>query len=402
MKGAFYPVCMNKPLENHPERTARTSLLARTTLPHQTRRSKQIILASLVTIAANTLLSALKFAIGLASHSQAVLSDAANNLGDALGSFVTIIGTRLSQKAPDHRHPFGYGRIEYMTSAIVAALVLYVGIETFIDSIQALLHPQIVSFTDLSLWLLAGGLLVKFFLGLWMKARGRKLKATAIEASGVDSLSDSILSLATLISALLSRFAHIELGGWLGLVISFFIIKSAIELLLSPLNELVGLRTDTALGEQIKQSILDADPKVQGVYDLILNTYGDSLSIGSVHIQVSDRLNARQIQSLTRQITKMLYLKYHLIMTIGIYASNDSDPTSARIRKLVEQTLAEYPQIIQMHGFYVDLDLHTVAFDLIFDYEADGNVLRQRIRSRLQEKLPDYTFDIVIDGDYTE
>lgn len=280
--------------------------------------------------------------------------------------------------------------------------MLYVGIETLISSIQALIEPQPVSFTSLSLWLLAAGLVLKLSLGLWLKARGKKLKAVSIEASAADSLSDSILSLATLISALLSRFAHIQLGGWLGLVISFFIIKSAIELLISPLNELVGLRTDEVLGEEIKNSILSADPQVQGVYDLILNTYGDSLSIGSVHIQVSDTLNARQIQALTRRITKMLYKTYHLVMTIGIYASNDSDPQSARIRKLVEQTLQSYPQIVQMHGFYVDLNLDTVAFDLIFDYQSDGAALRKEIRDRLQKELPGYTIDIVVDGDYTE
>lgn len=280
--------------------------------------------------------------------------------------------------------------------------MLYVGIETLISSIQALIEPQPVSFTSLSLWLLAAGLVLKLSLGLWLKARGKKLKAVSIEASAADSLSDSILSLATLISALLSRFAHIQLGGWLGLVISFFIIKSAIELLISPLNELVGLRTDEVLGEEIKNSILSADPQVQGVYDLILNTYGDSLSIGSVHIQVSDTLNTRQIQALTRRITKMLYKTYHLVMTIGIYASNDSDPQSARIRKLVEQTLQSYPQIVQMHGFYVDLNLDTVAFDLIFDYQSDGAALRKEIRDRLQKELPGYTIDIVVDGDYTE
>lgn len=263
---SFYDVNMITPLQSNPKQSSHTLLKT------QARRSRQIVQASFVTIAANALLSGLKFAIGFASHSQAVLSDAANNLGDALSSFVTIIGTRLSQKKPDHRHPFGYGRIEYMTSVIVAALVLYVGIETLTSSIQTLLHPQEVGFTNLSLWLLAAGLVLKLALGVWLKGRGKKLKATAIEASAVDSLSDSILSLATLISALLSRFANIQLGGWLGLIISVFILKSAIELLMAPLNELIGLRTDTALGEEIKQSILDYD-EVQGVYDLILNTY---------------------------------------------------------------------------------------------------------------------------------
>lgn len=386
---------MITPLQSNPKQSGHTLLKT------QARRSRQIVQASFVTIAANALLSGLKFAIGFASHSQAVLSDAANNLGDALGSFVTIIGTRLSQKKPDHRHPFGYGRIEYMTSVIVAALVLYVGIETLTSSIQTLLHPQEVGFTNLSLWLLAAGLVLKLALGVWLKGRGKKLKATAIEASAVDSLSDSILSLATLISALLSRFANIQLGGWLGLIISVFILKSAIELLMAPLNELIGLRTDTALGEEIKQSILDYD-EVQGVYDLILNTYGNTLTIGSAHIQISDTLNARQIHSLIRRISTMLYKKYHLAMTIGIYASNDSDPESARIRKIVENTLTNYPQIVQMHGFYVDLELHVVTFDLIFDYAADGNALRKEIQDRLERRLPDYTTNIVVDGDYSE
>lgn len=364
-------------------------------------RQTQIIRTSAGSIVCNLALSGIKFSVGAASHSQAVMTDAANNLGDAMGSAVTIIGTRLSRKRPDRTHPFGYGRIEYLTSAIVSFIVVYVGIEAFTDSLSSLLHPGEVTFTDLSLWLLAISLAVKMLLGAWLRRRGKTLRSASLTATAADSISDSVLSLATLLSALLNRFTGVELGGWLGLVISLFIIKSGVDLILAPLNELVGERSDTALTDAVKETIAGFEG-VCGVYDLILNTYGDSACIGSVHIQVPDTMTAPEIQGLTRKISRQISRQYQIILTIGIYASNDTDPVSARILASVKQILADYPGLIQMHGFYVDLQAQVIAFDLIFDFTADAVKCRHEIRDRIRAEYPDYTVDIILDKDYSD
>lgn len=364
------------------------------------KRGHKIVVTSLVAVLTNLALATTKYFIGLAAHSPAITSDAANNFSDAMGGLITIIGTKLSQKPSDKTHPFGYGRIEYFTTAIVAFLVLYVGIDALRESLHSILHPVAPEFSSLSLWLVALALGVKLVLGLWLKKRGKAIPAPAITASGVDSLNDSILSLATLISALLAHFAHIDIGGWLGLIIAGFILKSGYDLIMEPLSMLLGERTDSALTDAVKQTIGEHKP-VEGVYDLIINSYGENFSVGSAHIQIPDIMSARQIDELTRRITQSVWKKYRIVLTLGIYASNISDPVSKEIRQIVVLILKDYPDLIQMHGFYVDLRLHIVAFDLIFPFEAPSHQYRHEIKEKLQEKLPGYTFNITLDRDFS-
>lgn len=364
-------------------------------------REKQIIHTSLAVIVANAGLSAVKFLIGTASHSPAVTSDAANNLGDALGSIVTVIGTWLSQRKADRKHPFGFGRVEYITSAVVAVMVIFVGVQSLIDSFRSILHPVLPSFSNAALWVLFLGLAVKFVLGLWLKRRGKKLHSSAILASGTDSMSDCILSAAALVSALLEKFCSIFIGNWLGLLISLLIIRSGFQVLMKPLDQLVGERTSTELTDEMKKTI-ESFPEVEGAYDLILNHYGEDSCIGSVHIQIPETMTAREIQGLSRKITHTVWKKYHVILTVGIYASNECDPVSVQIQKIVEETLQDFPEVHQMHGFYVDPEEKSVAFDLVFKFGTDGFAERKKIRKELQKKLPDHSIEIAVDGDYSD
>lgn len=364
-------------------------------------RNQKITQISIVAILSNLALSAVKFFVGFVSGSQAVLSDAANSLGDAFSSLLTIIGTKLAAKAPDKKHPFGYGRIEYLTDAVVAFIVLYVGVEAVFDSISAIRSGEVTTFTPMSLGLVALGVIVKLVLGLWMKKQGKAIHSDAVEASGADAISDTALSLATLVSALLSYFFHIEISGWLGLLISLFILKTGIELLRSPLDQLVGLRADETLTRDVRSTI-ESFEGVEGAYDLILNSYGETLWIGSAHIQVPDTMTAREIQKLTREISQEIYRRYHIIMTVGVYASNTSDPVSRTIRQSVEEIVKDDPQIVQMHGFYVEPQARLIAFDLVLGFGAKGSEIRKEILDRLETKFPGYRFDIVLDGDFSD
>lgn len=288
-----------------------------------------------------------------------------------------------------------------MTSAIVAFIVLYVGVESLLDSISAIRNGDVSTFTPVSLALVTLGIVVKLVLGLWMKKQGKAIHSDAIEASGADAMSDTALSLATLVSALLSYWFHIEISGWLGLVISFFILKTGIELLRSPLDELVGLRADETLSRTVREQV-ETFKGVEGAYDLILNSYGDGLCIGSIHIQVADTMTAREIQKLTRHISQKIYQEHRIILTVGIYASNVSDPLSRTIRHQIDEILKDRPQILQVHGFYVEPEAKLAAFDLVLSFGADGNAIRQEIQKQLQKEFPGYSFDIVLDGDFSD
>ena len=191
-------------------------------------REKTIVRTSIVGILTNVLLVAFKAAVGLASHSIAVILDAVNNLSDALSSVVTIIGAKLGAKLPDKKHPLGYGRIEYLSSMIVAALVLYAGITSLVESVKKIIHPEAADYSTVSLIIIAVAILVKLGLGLYVKKQGKKVHSGALEASGSDALFDAILSASVLASALIFFWSGVSLEAYVGVLISIFILKSGI------------------------------------------------------------------------------------------------------------------------------------------------------------------------------
>ena len=306
-------------------------------------RSKIIVRTSIVGIVVNLILVAFKATVGLLTNSIAVILDAVNNLSDAMSSIITIVGTKLSGRRPDKEHPYGYGRIEYLTSVIIAAAVV-----------------------------------AKFFTGRYVKKVGESIKSGSLIASGSDAFFDSILSFATLVAAAANMIWGWQLEGVLGVVISLIIIKAGVEMLMETLDGIIGLRADTELTHQIKE-IVNSFPGVRGVYDLTLHNYGPSEIIGSAHIEVSDSTTARELHYLTRCIAAKVYAELSIVLTIGIYAASDSSPILSTIKGTAEALAAETPEVLQMHGFYGDETEKLVMFDLIVDFSADAAAVRDAI-----------------------
>ena len=236
-------------------------------------RSQKIIRTSILGIVINLILVAFKGAVGLLSHSIAVLLDAVNNLSDALSSLITILGTKLANKAPDKKHPYGYGRIEYLTGMLIAVIVLFAGLSAAKESVEKILHPEAASYTWVSILIITVGIAAKFLTGRYVKGVGEALHSSALVASGSDAYFDSILSTGTLIGALLNLFLGLNLEGWIGAVISLIILKAGIEMLLETLGSITGERADSELTEEIKAAVT-ARPEVHGAYDLTLHNYG--------------------------------------------------------------------------------------------------------------------------------
>ena len=364
-------------------------------------RSKQIIRTSVLGIVVNVVLVLFKMLVGLATRSIAVILDAVNNLSDALSSVITIIGTRLSGKAPDKKHPYGYGRVEYLTSVIIAALVLAAGISSLKESIEKILHPEAASYTVVSLVIIGVAVLAKFFMGRHVKKVGEKLNAQTLVASGSDAFFDAILSTATLIAALVSMLWGLSLEGWLGVVISVIIIKSGLEILLETLNSIIGERPESELTEALKETVCSF-PGVRGAYDLTLHNYGPTRIIGSVHIEVADDTTARELHKLCRSISAKVYEDYNIVLTVGIYGAGDSSELTAAMRKKLEELVAARPAILQMHGFFAEEETRCAMFDLIVDFQADAEALRKELLDELAAIYPDWRFDVVLDTDYSE
>ena len=190
------------------------------------KREKTIVKTSLVGILTNLLLVGFKAFVGLVSNSIAVILDAVNNLSDALSSVVTIIGAKLGAKQPDKKHPLGYGRIEYLSSMIVAALVLYAGITSLVESIKKIIHPEAADYSTVAIFIISVAIAVKLVLGMYVKRQGKKVNSGALSASGSDALFDAVLSASVLASAIIFLVSGVSLEAYVGVVIAGFIIKA--------------------------------------------------------------------------------------------------------------------------------------------------------------------------------
>ena len=372
---------------------------------NEIQREKEIIKTSFVGIAGNVVLVAFKAFIGFIAGSVAIIMDAVNNLTDALSSTITIVGTKLSNKKPNKKHPYGYGRIEYITSTLIAFLILFAGAMAIYESIKSIIdHFQngtMPEFEIYSIVIIAVAILIKVGIGLFFRYKSKKTDSDALDASGKDALFDSILSTSTLIGMIVAKFAGVYIEGYLGILIGLFILKSGIEVLKESLSSMIGDRFDKEIVSQIKNDINQIDG-VLGAYDLILNSYGHNKSIGSVHIGVKDDLNTLEIQKIERDITALMYTKYNTIMTVGVYAENLKDDTSKQIYSGILDIIKEYKSVLQIHGFYVDDNAKIINYDLVisFDDETPNETINQ-IKEKTQSNNPGYMVVINYDQDFT-
>ena len=361
-------------------------------------RQKTIIKTSIIGIIVNLILVVFKATIGILVNSIAITLDAVNNLTDALSSIITIIGTKLAGKAPDKNHPYGYGRIEYFSSVIIAAIVLWAGITALQESWPKIFTPDATSYTSVSLIIIAVAVVVKFILGRYVKGIGEKINSQALVASGSDAFFDGILSLSTLIAAVISIFYNIHLEGILGVIISVVIIKASIDMLRETLNSMIGTRVDSELSLKIKKSIEEVEG-VYGAYDLSLHNYGPEQMLGSVHIEVDDNLTASEIHTLTRKIATKIYQEYSIALTIGIYARNEKYDY---IRNDLEKIVSGYDEVLQVHGFYVYEEEKLVSFDIIVDFDANRDKIKEEILEKIKNRHPEFKYLIIDDYDVSD
>lgn len=364
-------------------------------------RNKEIVKVSVQGIIVNLILVAFKSVVGLIAGSIAIVLDAINNLSDALSSIITIIGTKLSNKRPNKKHPYGYGRIEYFSSVIIAVIVFVAGLTSFKESFSKILKPTNANYSYASLIIIIVAVFVKFFFGRYVKSKGEKLSSGSLIASGTDAISDSVLSLSTFVAAIVSMFFHISLEGYLGVIISIIILKSAFEILKDTINDMIGIRADEDLTRNLKKTIRNYD-EVIGVYDLSIHNYGPNKIIATAHIELDDNLTVKDVHRLTRRIEIDIYKKYGIILTIGIYASNDKGKYK-EIKSYLVKLLKKYKNIIQMHGFYVDEEFKLISFDLIFNFdEKEPLKVIEDIKSKLKEKYDEYIYQVILDTDISD
>ena len=366
-------------------------------------REKTIIRTSIIGIIANVFLAVFKAVIGLMTNSIAIVLDAVNNISDAGSSLITIVGTKLAGKEPDKKHPFGYGRIEYLSAMIISVIVLYAGITSFVESVKQIIHPETPDYNTVSLIIVAVAVVVKIVLGRYVKGVGIKVNSDSLINSGEDATLDSIISASTLVAAGIFMVFHVSLEAWLGAVISIVIIKSGMEMLRDTISQILGERNDVELGKKIRETVLSF-PDVQGAYDLVLNNYGPDTWNGSIHIEVPDTYTADQLDRLIRSIQMAVYEQHHVILTaIGVYSVNTKDEEIIHAKQMVQEIVFAHPHVKQMHGFYLTKEEKAMRFDIVVSFDAkDRRALYTEVVSDVQKAFPEYTLQVAMDTDFAE
>lgn len=351
-------------------------------------REQVIVRTSMIGILANIVLVIFKALVGFASGSIAIILDAVNNLTDVLSSVITIIGTKLANRAPDKGHPVGHGRMEYLTTMVVAVVILYAGITALMESAKKILHPEAASYNVVTLVVLVGAIVIKLTLGRYVRRKGKMVESGALEASGLDAMYDAVISLSVLVTALLYIGTGLSLEAWVGVVIALFIIKSGFEMIGEAVNSVMGARVSGNLSKAVKATVAE-EPGVMGAYDLFLNDYGPGNYYGSVHVEVPETMTADEIDHMSHHIQERVLKKHGIVITtVGVYAYNTTNAEAIDMRETVRKLVMAHKGVIQMHGFYANHAEKHIHFDVIISFNIhDRESLRQHIVEDVPETL---------------
>ena len=366
-------------------------------------RDKIIIRTSIIGIVANIFLAGFKAVIGLTANSIAIVMDAVNNISDAGSSVITIVGTFLAGKRPDKKHPFGYGRIEYLSAMLISMIVLYAGVTALVESVKKIINPDLPDYSTVSLIIVAVAVIVKIVLGTFVKRTGKKVNSDSLVNSGKDALMDSIISASTLAAAAVYLIFHISLEAWLGAIIALLIIKSGFEMLRETVSKILGERVDPQLARDIKNTI-KSFPEISGAYDLVLHNYGPDSHNGSVHIEIPDTLSADELDRLIRRVQMKVYQEHGVILTaVGLYSHNTKDTEAITAREKVSKLVNEDPYVLQMHGFNIDFEQKTMRFDIVVSFDAkDREKVYEAAVEKVQKEYPGYSIQVAMDLDLSE
>lgn len=365
-------------------------------------RERIIYKTGLIGIVTNILLAGFKAAVGIFSNSIAIVLDAVNNLSDVISSVVTILGVKIAKKSPDKKHPLGHGRIEYLSAMLVSAIVIYAGVAAFAEAVKKIIHPVMPKHTVISFILISVSIVVKLFLGFYVKKKGESVGSVALIASGKDALFDAAISVSVLISVIVLFATEKSIEAYVGLLISVFIVKSGMEMLLETLDDVLGKRAEASLTKKIKELLVE-EPKVRGAYDLIVYNYGHNKNYASVHLELPDYMTVEEVDVLTRHVQEKVLKETGVILIgVGVYSYNTRNDKAAELRNLALDTVLAFDWALQLHGFYVDTIKKDMRFDVVLSFDIEQEKGIDILTKVFKEKLPEYTVKISPDIDISD
>jgi cation diffusion facilitator family transporter len=353
-----------------------------------------------INILANAMFAIIKFGIGTLANSIAIMSDAMNNLSDAISSIITLVGLKLSQKLPDRKHPLGYGRIEYLSSLVIATIILFVGVEFLQSSWERIKSPEPVAVTIFQLFILGITLIGKLLLSRLNITVGKKVNSQALQGSGAEALTDVLASAAAVVNAILARFMGLDLDGYVGLILALFIFYVGIGQLRDTISDILGERAEKELVDAVRL-ILQKYHQILGSFDYVVHSYGPTLKVGSANLEFIDTLSVKEAYEVMHKAQKQILNEHQIYFTFGLYSVNTYDNEVSKMYQEIRELFAEIPYILNFHAFHVDKEQKVIRFDVVVDFSVKKfDQVRSTIQTLIREQYPDYRLDLTIDLDY--
>ena len=353
----------------------------------------------------NLLLSAGKMVAGVITGSIAITADAFNNLTDAGSSVVTLVGFRMAGKQADGDHPFGHGRIEYLSGLAVSVVILLVGLELAKSSVEKIIRPEPVEFSWLSAAILAAAICVKLWMSHFNRSLSRRIGSAAMAATAADSLSDAAATSAVLLSAVIGKFTGVNIDAWAGILVALFILRAGWGAAKDTLNPLLGQSPDPELVRGIEETVL-AHPQVVGIHDMIIHDYGPGRSMMSLHAEVPAGADIMEVHDEIDAIERELKDKYHIEASIHMDPIATGDETVNQTRRMVAELVREVDPAMTIHDFRMTNGPRhrNLIFDVVVPYSVgkSDEEVRREVERKVREKDPGYFAVIQIDRAYTQ
>ena len=362
-------------------------------------RSIKITKVSIIGIITNIILAIVKIVLGTMTGSVAIISDAINNITDSSSSIITIIGTKLSEKAPDKEHPFGHGRTEYLTSLVIGTIILITGFQMFISSVESLGKKSEYNYSLTVIIIMILSIVSKIFLGIYTENKGKKLGSEALVGSGKDAKNDAFVTTFALISALFYIFTKISIDAIASAFIALFVIKAGYDLLKETIKKILGEKADADIAEAIYK-IVENNSIVLGSHDLILNNYGPKTLIGSINLDIDHEKTVGEIYPIFHHLQLEVYEKLKVFLVFGIYSMDDHSKMAKEVWSVLRRFEEDEVYVLGYHGVVVDEERKEIYCDILIDFVADRNKLRKKLENILLDKFPKYDPHVTIDLEF--
>lgn len=361
------------------------------------------VLCSSVGILLNILLFGIKYFAGVISNSIAITADAFNNLSDAGSSFISLIGFKFAGMKPDTKHPFGHGRIEYLSGLGISIAIIVVAFELFTTSLDKILNPQDMDSSLLAMSILVISICVKLYMFFYNRSIGKKINSAGMKATAMDCISDSVATLVVLLSMIFTRFTGINIDGYCGILVSLFIFYAGINSAKETLAPLLGTKPDEELVEKVYSLVMSYD-KVHGIHDMVVHDYGPGRQLISLHAEVDGTEDIYEIHDVIDTIEKDLFEKLSVETTIHMDPIDIHNESTRETRDEISKLITKLHREATIHDFrMVPGTTHTnLIFDIVvpFELKMSDDEIKEKVQRIVKERWDNYFVVLTIDRSY--